>query len=148
MLFFAFKEVESYISNNKLLLPFYIDNIKVGYFIANIIGNKVIIRTFILTTHNSAPEGQKFQKLTGFTKYDMSYWNISSLQTFINNRMPENHQLYSLFEESNLLTLFNLNKDLVDDHRHTSTSINWQKLINCFDDYNKRQSQSYFTINV
>lgn len=126
------------IINNKLFFPYKINEIKIGYFLADIIDDKIVIRTFILITHTSAPEGRNFQELTGFTKYDMNYWNISKLQTFVFNEMNPDNPLYEYFEQSNLLDLFNLDKELGVDIESKKNKADWQALHKCLNKYHQR----------
>ncbi|WP_282037315.1 hypothetical protein [Saccharicrinis aurantiacus] len=122
----------------KLLLDFTIRTLKIGYLVAEIIDEKVVVKTFILITHASAPEGSMFQELTGFSKYDMSFWNIANIRTFIDNDMPCDNPMYTYFEQSNLLDLFRLNNALAFESSDNKSAFNWNSLSQCLNKYNER----------
>lgn len=127
---------------NKIYIPMEIVGIRYGYFVAEIIDDIIVIKTFILTTHASAPEGRKFQKLTGFNKADMSYWDITTLETFINNTMDTDNPLYAYFDESGLLNLFDLNKDLLVPDVNCSKQANFENIFNCINKQQKHKNTS------
>lgn len=129
------------IIDRHIYIPYYIHDMRVGYFIAELIDDKILIRTFILATHTSAPEGRKFQTLTGLRKMDMSYWDITSLNTFIYNTMDASNPLHHYFEESGLLPLFNLNNTLAYVES-SSKDVNWEALTQCIQKYNQRNTLS------
>jgi len=75
------------------------------------------------------PEGCKFQELTGLSKYDVNYWNIDKLSTFVNNHMEEDNELYPHFEQSGLLTLFKLQREQYEANPYITvedTHVNWE----------------------
>jgi len=115
----------------KLYIPYQLNDITIGYFVTVVADDKVVIKTFILATHASAPEGRKFQKLTGFSKHDMSYWDITKLDTFINNDMPKDNPLYAYFKESGLLPLFELDDSQVMPEDKCGKEANWQHILKC-----------------
>lgn len=127
-----------FIKGHKVFIPFYTLVTKTGYWVAEIIDRKVVIKTFILVTHASAPEGSKFQELTGFTKTDMSYWDITKLETFIYNDMQPDNALYTYFEQSGLLQLFDLNKNLTVSSQKNRKSANWNDMYACMSKLHQR----------
>ncbi|TRX70867.1 hypothetical protein [Carboxylicivirga sp. M1479] len=129
------------VKNKKLYLPYHINNVKAGYFVAEIVDDKVLIKTFIIASHATAPEGRKFQELTGLHKMDMNYWDITMLNTFIYNTMTSDNPLYPYFEESGLLPLFQLNEDLsfIDS---PSKDVNWQSFSQCIQKHNRHNTLS------
>ncbi|WP_282039179.1 hypothetical protein [Saccharicrinis aurantiacus] len=117
------------IYRGKVLFTFANGTTKVGYFVGDIIEDKVVIKTFLLMSHASVPEGCKFQELTGLSKYDVNYWNIDKLSTFVNNDMDEDNELYPHFEQSGLLTLFKLQREQYEANPYITvedTHVNWE----------------------
>lgn len=135
-------DIEPICRNHKLLIPYNAANIRIGYFVAVVSNDRIVIKTFILASHASAPEGRKFQQLTGFTKQDMSYWDITRLETFINNTMEPDNPLYSYFEESGLLPLFDLDHREVLLEDKTDTEANWLQVYDCIKKLNKHNELS------
>ena len=81
-----------------------------GYFIGQIVGNRVIIRTFLFLTHHNTPEGNELERLSGLSKQDISYWQIDRLSTFLNTNFDEQPMIYQLFKDAGLSHLFELKK--------------------------------------
>lgn len=129
------------IKDKNIYIPYYITDVKAGYFVAEIIDDKVLIKTFILITHASAPEGKKFQALTGLGKMDMNYWDITMLNTFIYNTMTTDNPLYPYFEESQLLPLFKLDEDLSFIDSPTK-DVNWEAFSQCIQKHNRHNALS------
>lgn len=93
-----------------LLLPFNVFGIKTGYLVANIIDDKLLLRTFLFITHNTSPEGVRLKKMTGLGKEDITYWKIDRLSTFVNFNEAKYPGLTQLFRKAGLETLFELKK--------------------------------------
>jgi hypothetical protein len=100
------KKIEIY--NNYILFNVAIHDIKVGYFVANIFDNKLVIRTFLFVTHNSTPEGDKLKEITGLEKNDVKYWKIDRLSTLVNVDVETYPEIAKIFEEAGLKDLFKL----------------------------------------
>ncbi|MFA8434992.1 MAG: hypothetical protein ACEPOZ_10795 [Marinifilaceae bacterium] len=123
----CFMNEESFlIYNNRLLFEFYLNGVKTGYFLGDLIGNKVIIRTFLFITNHDTPEGNKLEELSGLTKEDISFWNIDWLKPFMDNRLEEDHKLRKLFEEVGISDLFTLKDKLNLDK--LSKTFKWEAL--------------------
>ncbi len=128
--FYSRMEVEVY--DGRILFSYSNYKMKLGYFLADVIDEKIIIKTFLLITHEHTPEGGKFQELTGFSKHDVNYWNIDKLTTFINNDMFPDNPLYPYFKEAGLLHLFEMNEETFKGaHVKFSHAITqWDKISN------------------
>lgn len=100
--------------NNTYLLPLVHGVAKLGYFKAEIIGDKLLIRTFLFLTNNGTPEGANLEKLFGLEKADKKYLGIDKLSTFVLSDIKENEQLKALFCEAGCSALFKLDKTLLD----------------------------------
>ncbi len=94
--------------NGHLLLPFKVFDIKIGYLVANIADDKLLFRTFLFITHNSAPEGICLRKLTGLGKEDITYWKIDRLSTFVKLNEEKYSGLIKLFSKAGLEQLMEL----------------------------------------
>jgi hypothetical protein len=87
-------------------------SIKVGYLKADIIGDMLLIRTFLFITNNGTPEGKKLSNLIGVQKEDKKYLGIDKLSTFINSDIGENEKLKEIFCNAGCDGLFELKKHL------------------------------------
>lgn len=100
--------------NNTYLFPLTNGFTKLGYLKGDLIGDKVVIRTFLFLTNNGTPEGEKLQKLFGLEKADKKYLGIDKLSTFVLSDIKENEQLKTLFCEAGCGGLFELDKTALD----------------------------------
>ena len=97
------------------LFPVTLSGIKVGYLKGDIIGDKLVIRTFLFLTNNGTPEGKKLQELAGLQKSDKKYLGIDKMSAFIYSDIKEDKKLKTLFCGADCGDLFRLNKNLLDD---------------------------------
>ena len=111
------------IKGGKIFLPLYYSHVKIGYFIADIIDEKVIIKTFLFVTHHSTPEGEALGKLTGFGKLDISYWHFDSVTSFLTNPPAEGSMIKKMMHEAGIDKLFELNK-LIESNSD-SKDVDW-----------------------
>ncbi|TAJ09199.1 hypothetical protein DMA11_20505 [Marinilabiliaceae bacterium JC017] len=126
------------IYQNQLLFSFHFCHIKVGYFVANLVGNRVIIRTFLLVTHHYTPEGNKLEELSGLAKEDINYWQIDNISTFVDNKLEDHPKIKALFEAAGLSSLFELRETL--KHTDLSNSFNIEGLVKFIEQGNQEIS--------
>lgn len=100
--------------HNRYLSEVKLFDIKIGYFVYEIIENNLVIKTFLFITHNSTPEGDKLQQITGLGKHDISYWKIDRLSTFINLDENQFPRLMKLFDEAGMGDLAQLKEKEFD----------------------------------
>jgi len=110
LIFSFLKQRDFIIYCNKLLFAYTVSKIKIGYFVGQIVGSRVIIRTFLFLTHHNTPEGNELERLSGLAKHDISYWQIDRLSTFLNTDFDTHPTLCKLFEQVGLNSLFELKK--------------------------------------
>lgn len=114
------------IKDKKIFLPQYYGLIKIGYFVADIIDEKIIIKTFLFITHHSTPEGQQLEKLSGLGKIDISYWHFDSVTSFLTNPPEEDSMIKKLMHEAGIDQLFELNK-LIESNSN-SKDVDWAEV--------------------
>jgi hypothetical protein len=100
--------------SGKLLIDFYLFSIKTGYFLADIIDNKLILRTFLFITHDGTPEGAKLKESTGLQKTDKQYLELDKLSTFMTPEIQCNEKIKKIFIDAGCNRLFDLHQILVD----------------------------------
>lgn len=108
LIFSFLKKRDFIIYRNKLMFAYTVSKIKIGYFVGQIVGSRVIIRTFLFLTHHNTPEGNELERLSGLAKDDISYWQIDRLSTFLNTDFDAHPVIYRLFEQVGLSALFKL----------------------------------------
>ncbi len=102
-------------NNNSYLFPVAYGQVKIGYLKGDIIGDKLVIRTFLFLTNNGTPEGKKLHNLIGLQKADKEFLRIDKLSTFVNSDIKENEKLKTLFCEAGCGDLFQLDKTVLDN---------------------------------
>ena len=111
-LYFSLKE--SKIINagkNDYLIEFRIDSIVVGYLVAHIQEEKLIIRTFLFVTQSGTPEGEKLKELYGLGRLDVSYLELDKLSTYIYTDLCTNPGVSKIFREAGCQYLLDLYTD-------------------------------------
>jgi hypothetical protein len=112
--------------DGKIIIPLYYSHVKIGYFIADIIDEKVIIKTFLFVTHHSTPEGHALEKLSGLGKMDISYWHFDSVTSFLTNPPEEGSMIKKIMLEAGIDQLFELNKLIELDSN--SKDVDWAEV--------------------
>ncbi len=97
-----------YDNNNKILIEYRLDDVKAGYFRADIIDGIILIRTFLFITNSGTPEGEKLMKSTGLQKLDMKYLAIDKLSTFMSYDIGDNEDIMKLFIDADCQCLIDL----------------------------------------
>lgn len=102
------------------LFPYLYFEKRLGYLKANLIGDKIIIRTFLFLTNNGTPEGKKLAGILGVQKEDKKYLGIDKLSTFINSDIEENENLKRIFIQAGCGGLFEMKKHLREKPDHAN----------------------------
>lgn len=103
---FISKEFSWY--GDRLIIPYEVERLKLGYFLADVIDNKIIIRTFLFITYNGTPEGNKLNRTTGLQKLDKNYLNIDKFSTFVATKIESGSQIAEIFKKAGCEHLFHL----------------------------------------
>ena len=90
------------------LFPYTFRNKRLGYLKADVIGDRMIIRTFLFLTNNGTPEGKKLANLLRVQKADKKYLGIDQLSTFIDSDIEANENLKRIFCQAGCGELFEL----------------------------------------
>jgi hypothetical protein len=97
------------VGGGKYLIEVIIKDIKLGYFVANLIEGVLLIKTFLFVTNTSTPEGDKLDKLSGMAKIDKEYLGIDRLSTFLAISPNDAPELKALLEKASLGYLLKMN---------------------------------------
>jgi hypothetical protein len=97
-----------------LLFPVMSGTVKLGYLKAVIIGDKLVVLTFLFVTNNGTPEGKKLKDLIGLQKEDKKYLGIDKLSTFIKSDIKQDEKLKALFCQAGCGSLFQMAKEFLD----------------------------------
>jgi hypothetical protein len=91
---------------------------KVGYLVYEYIQGAVVIKTFLLLTHNDTPEGEKLNELLGLEKTDKHYLVLDKLSGFIKSDIPTNPTIFEHFVNAGCAELFNLDASFFAQNVH------------------------------
>ncbi len=101
--------------NGKYLVEYIFGDKKLGYFVAEVVDNAVLLKTFLFLTNSGTPEGQKLSELSGLSKTDSKYLTIDRLSAFKQSDICENEELKSLFVRCGCKNLFDLKLVLFEE---------------------------------
>jgi len=99
-------------NDGQILIEYRIFGAKTGYFLAEIIDEILLIKTFLFLTNNGTPEGDKLYKSTRLMKEDKKYLEIDKISAFINSDIELNAELKQVFVEAGCQGLFTIDKSL------------------------------------
>jgi hypothetical protein len=94
-----------HINRNTYLFPVYFDKMKIGYYLASLCDEIIVLRTFLFITSSGTPEGKKLDQLTGFTKLDKTFLAIDKISSMLNLKIEDDPELMAIFQESDLAHL-------------------------------------------
>jgi hypothetical protein len=97
--------------NNNFLIPYYMGHTVLGYFKADIVDDKILVRTFLFLTNDGTPEARKLKEIAGLHKLDIKYLRLDTLRTFVQSDMNRNPEIKKLFSDAGCGGLFNLQFD-------------------------------------
>ena len=116
------------IKDGQIFLSSYYGIAKIGYFVADLIDEKIIIKTFLFITHHSTPEGGLLEKLTGLGKKDISYWHFDSLASFLTNPPEEGSLIRKVMEEVGIDKLFQVRDLLIEESDSKLNNVDWTEV--------------------
>ncbi|MDR1182291.1 MAG: hypothetical protein LBL13_09990 [Bacteroidales bacterium] len=88
------------LTKTRMLIACFTNDLKVGYFLSEVVDCVVLIRTFLLLTNGGTPEGDKLSKLTGLQTEDRKYLAIDTLQGLANSDIAQNETICKLFQDA------------------------------------------------
>ncbi|SDC25895.1 hypothetical protein [Williamwhitmania taraxaci] len=94
------------IRKNQILIALRYNSVKVGYFVATVEDDALLLRTFLFITSNGTPEGNLLKQLTGLQMLDKKYLAIDKLSSFVAKEVTENTQIREIFDKVGCGELF------------------------------------------
>lgn len=92
-------------AGQKLIAYSYNDK-RLGYLLADVVNEIVVIRTFLFITMDRTPEGQALQEAIGLEAVDKKYLAIDRLSTFILSDIPNHPDIKEHFMKAGCSDLF------------------------------------------
>jgi hypothetical protein len=93
------------------LIAFQIHGLRVGYLVARVFQDKVVITTFLLLTMEGTPECRLLKRNLGLTRQDIEYEGLDRLETFLAPDVLADKDLVRVLEESGCGSLLALARD-------------------------------------
>jgi hypothetical protein len=93
---------------DRYLIECFYDDVKIGYFSAIYVDGILVIRTFLLITHSSTPEGRKLERLTGLQKRDTIHLAIDDLRSLANSDIIDNDEVKKIFIDAGCISIIDL----------------------------------------
>jgi hypothetical protein len=103
------------VTKSRMLITCFTNDLKIGYFVAEVIDGVVLIRTFLLLTNGGTPEGNKLSRLTGLQTEDRKYLSIDTLQGLANSDIARNEAICKLFRDAGCGSILELCKKINND---------------------------------
>lgn len=129
-IFYSLKDlVFCYDKNGRILIEYRIFDVKVGYFRADIIEGKIILRTFLFITNNGTPESQKLKHNTGLQKFDIEYLAINKLSSFMNSDISNNEAVKKILIDADCQCLLELYDKLKNSMTKTTDTFDSESLL-------------------
>jgi hypothetical protein len=103
------------ISKTRFLMACFTEDLKVGYFVAEMVDGILLIRTFLLLTNSGTPEGDRLAQLTGLQADDRKYLAIDTLQGLANSDIEQNESFCSLLRAAGCGSILKLCRKINSD---------------------------------
>jgi hypothetical protein len=100
------------IAKNRMLIACFTAELKIGYFVAELVEGIILIRTFLLLTNSGTPEGNKLAQLTGLQTDDRKYLAIDTLQGLANSDIEQNEAFCNLLRTAGCNSILELCKKI------------------------------------
>lgn len=105
---------------NKRLIEYKLDpEEKLGYLVAEVVNNMVVIRTFLFLTQEDTPEGERLKSILFSSRADAKYWALNRLSTFIASDIQRNKSLKKKFIQAGCGSLFKVTLEREDALQRT-----------------------------
>ena len=86
--------------------------LRIGYFGCQIVGNAVLVNTFLFLTMDGTPEGAKFRRILRLRRQDREYLGLDKISAFLHTDLRSDAYLVSLMKECGCDHIFALRDDL------------------------------------
>lgn len=86
---------------------------KTGYFLGEVVKDKVVLKTFLFLTNSGTPEADRLQRSMGLMKEDINYLAIDKLSAFLLSDIADNERVKQLFVDAGCASLFEMDKEYI-----------------------------------
>jgi len=114
----------------KFLIEYNLVGHKIGYLVAERVGDKILIETFLFLTMNQTPEGEAINRRLRLSKDDKKYLELDKIQTFILTDIQFDPELVQILNECGCGHLFNIVKNLSSERYVSGYAQEFRKYLN------------------
>lgn len=100
--------------SGQLLIEYYFNKKKLGYLAFDLLGKKLVIKTFLFLTMDGTPEGEALRQMLGIEAVDKKYLEIDRLSTFILTDIKDNPEILDKFTQAGCAELFMLDNEEIN----------------------------------
>ncbi len=93
------------------LIAFQYGGVRVGYLTARLVGDKLVVTTFLLLTMEGTPEGRLLRQKLRLSRRDIEYERLDRLETFLSPDVLADKELVKVLEASRCGSLLALARD-------------------------------------
>ncbi|MDR1223616.1 MAG: hypothetical protein LBL07_12175 [Tannerella sp.] len=104
-----------HVTKTRMLIACYTNELKIGYFMAEVTDGVILIRTFLLLTNSGTPEGNRLSRLTGLQTEDRKYLAIDTLQGLANSDIMRNKAICRQFRSAGCGSILELCEKINSD---------------------------------
>ncbi len=106
------------VEHGRFLVEYRIFEKRLGYFVGEVIGDKVLLKTFLFLTMQGTPEAELLYKNLKLTRSDISYTHLDNLDFFGDPKLAEDKQLRRILDKCGCGHLIDLNFTEDVDHAY------------------------------
>jgi hypothetical protein len=101
-------------ANGQSLIEFRYNDKKFGYLAFDLVGNMIVIKTFLFLTMDGTPEGEILRQMLGIEAVDKKYLEIDRLSTFVLTDIKDHPEVFEKFEQAGCADLFMLDNEAMN----------------------------------
>ncbi len=101
-------------TNGQSLIEFHYNRKKLGYLAFDLVGNLIVIKTFLFLTMDGTPEGETLRQTLGIEAVDKKYLEIDRLSTFVLTDIKDHPEVFEKFEQAGCADLFMLDNEALN----------------------------------
>ncbi|MEL6559620.1 MAG: hypothetical protein AAFQ94_15620 [Bacteroidota bacterium] len=99
-------------SGSKFLVSYYVDGIKLGYFVLIVSEGIAVVKTFLFLTNDGTPEGNMLNNRLNMSKHEKKHFSLDKLSSFYYSNIDQDEVIRDILIKSGCSNLVGLKKRL------------------------------------
>lgn len=100
------------ITGSKFLISYYVDGIKLGYFVLLVNEGIAVVKTFLFLTNDGTPEGNLLNSKLQMSKYEKQHFSLDKLSAFYYSDIDQDQIIKSILKQSGCQKLIGIKSKL------------------------------------